>query len=112
REKCTIYNAGFKLHQNAERYLKPIPEMERLFAHYPDAIAHTQEIAGACTFCLSELKYEYPDEITGDGRTPQEELTLLAWEGAKDIYGEPLPEKVVNAIDYELKFIAEMNYAP
>src|SRR5690606_34647689 len=56
REKCTIYNAGFKLHQNAERYLKPIPEMERLFAHYPDAIAHTQEIAGACTFCLSELK--------------------------------------------------------
>ena len=24
REKCTIHNAGFRLHPNAERYLKPI----------------------------------------------------------------------------------------
>ena len=23
REKCTIYNAGFRLHENAERFLKP-----------------------------------------------------------------------------------------
>ncbi|MCK7556332.1 hypothetical protein MKQ70_15435 [Chitinophaga sedimenti] len=34
REKCTIYNAGYRLHPNAERYLKPIPEMQRLFRHY------------------------------------------------------------------------------
>lgn len=112
REKCTVYNAGFKLHQNAERYLKPIKEMQRLFALYPDAIARTQEIANACTFCLSELKYEYPDEITSEGRTPQKELTYLAWKGAKDFYGEPLPSKVVNAIEHELKFVSDMNYAP
>ncbi len=112
REKCTIYNAGFKLHQNAERYLKPIDEMKRLFAQYPEALVRTEEIANACTFCLSELKYEYPDEITSEGRTPQEELTYLAWKGAKDFYGEPLPSKVVNAIAHELKFVAEMNYAP
>lgn len=112
REKCTIYNAGFKLHQNAERYLKPIEEMKRLFAQYPEALAQSEEIANACTFCLSELKYEYPDEITSDGRTPLEALTYLAWKGAKDFYGEPLPSKVVNAIEHELKFVAEMNYAP
>lgn len=69
-------------------------------------------ITNACTFCLSELKYEYPDEITSEGRTPQEELTYLAWKGAKDFYGEPLPSKVINAIEHELKFVAEMNYAP
>src|SRR5215510_9671345 len=38
REKCTIHNAGFFLHENSERYLKPIEEMHRLFNHYPDAI--------------------------------------------------------------------------
>ncbi len=38
REKCTIHNAGYKLHQNAERYLKRQEEMERLFRQYPDAI--------------------------------------------------------------------------
>lgn len=111
REKCTIYNAGFKLHQNAERYLKPNAEMIRLFRQYPDAIDRTQEIADACQFSLSSLKYVYPEEITSDGRTPQEELTHLVWKGAKKFYGEVLPEKVVSAINYELRFVEEMNYA-
>jgi error-prone DNA polymerase len=111
REKCTIYNAGFRLHANAERYLKAETEMLRLFAHYPDAIQRAQEIADACRFSLDELKYEYPEEITGEGRTPQEELSFLAWQGAKERFGEPLPLKTVNAINHELTFIEQMNYA-
>ncbi|HEX8357030.1 MAG TPA: PHP domain-containing protein, partial [Segetibacter sp.] len=111
REKCTIYNAGFRLHQNAERYLKPEEEMLRLFTQFPGAIIRTEEIAEACQFSLDELKYEYPEEITSEGRTPQQELTFLAWEGAKEMFGENIPEKTRKAIDYELAFIEKMNYA-
>jgi error-prone DNA polymerase len=35
REKCTIQTAGFRLYPNAERHLKPVDEMLRLFRHYP-----------------------------------------------------------------------------
>src|SRR5450432_1936147 len=111
REKCTIYTAGYRLHQNAERFLKPIDEMHRLFRQYTDAIIRTQEIAEACQFSLDTLKYEYPEEITSDGRTPQEELTFLAWQGAKERFGEVIPEQTIKAIHHELSFIAEMNYA-
>jgi error-prone DNA polymerase len=111
REKCTINNAGFRLHANAERYLKPADEMARLFRQYPDAVANTQDIVHACAFSLNELKYQYPREISSDGRTPQEELTLLAWEGAKQLYGEKIPEKIKANIRYELSFMKEMNYA-
>lgn len=111
REKCTIQSAGFKLHQNAERYLKPADEMERLFRQYPEAIERTQEIAEACTFSLSELKYIYPDEITTEGRTPQEELVMLAWQGAKERFGEDIPKHVKEAIEYELEFMERKNYA-
>lgn len=111
REKCTIYNAGFRLHPNAERHLKHSDEIERLFRHYPDAIIRTKEIADACGFSLNELKYEYPEEITTEGRTPQEELTHLAWKGAADLFGKDVPQKTIDAINYELKFIHEMNYA-
>ena len=111
REKCTIYNAGFHLHANAERYLKPKEEMFRLFRQYPDAITRTQELSEACAFSLDSLQYVYPEDITSDGRTPLEELTLLAWKGAKQHYGEPLPEKVISNINHELGFIKEMNYA-
>lgn len=111
REGCTIYNAGYKLYPNAERYLKTQSEMFRLFRNYPDAINRTQEIAEACTFSLDELKYEYPEEIISEGRTPMQEITHLAWKGAKEIFGQPIPEKTAKAIEHELKFIDEMNYA-
>jgi error-prone DNA polymerase len=111
REKCTMQTAGFRLHQNAERYLKTGEEMARLFHHYPEAIRNTREILEDCLFNLEMLKYEYPEEITTEGRTTQEELTMLAWKGAHDRFGDSIPEKTVTAILHELKFIQEMNYA-
>src|SRR5258706_3175911 len=111
REKCTIHNAGFRLHPNAERHLKPVDEMLRLFRQYPEAIEQTQAIAGACKFTLDQLKYQYPKEITSDGRTPQEELTFLTWQGANQMFGEQVPEKIKANINHELMFMEQMNYA-
>ena len=111
REKCTIYNAGFRLLQNAERFLKPVAEMHRLFRQYPGAIRRTEEIAEACQFSLDSLQYVYPQELTTEGRTPQEELTHLAWQGARERFGDEIPAKISAAINHELVFIKDMNYA-
>jgi len=111
REKCTIHTAGYRLHPNAERHLKTMEEMQRLFRQYPEAIRQTQLIAEACSFSLDQLKYQYPKEITSEGRTPQEELTHLTWDGARKIYGTAIPEKIKANINYELTFIDQMRYA-
>ncbi len=111
REKCTIHTAGFKLHANAERYLKPAEEMERLFRTYPEAIEHSAEIAEACHFSLDSLEYVYPAELAPEGRTPQEELVRLTWEGARSKFGDDIPEHIFNTIQMELDFIARKNYA-
>jgi error-prone DNA polymerase len=111
REKCTIQTAGFRLYENAERHLKPTSEMLRLFRQYPDAIRRTAEIAEACCFSLDMLKYVYPEELTTEGRTPQEELTKLTWEGARGHFGDTIPPKIQATIEHELRFIEQMNYA-
>lgn len=111
REKCTIYNAGFRLYQNAERHLKPINEMQRLFRQYPEAIACADEIVAACQFSLSELQYVYPEEITIEGRSPQEELINLTWQGAKEKFGDEIPANIKAIIQYELEFIERKNYS-
>ncbi len=111
REKCTIHTAGFRLLQNAERYLKPVEEMHRLFRRYPGALHHAQEIADACNFSLNELKYVYPEEITSEGRTPMEELVFLTWKRAKERFGEAIPENIKAIIEMELEFIGRKNYA-
>jgi error-prone DNA polymerase len=111
REKCTIHNAGFLLHKNSERYLKPIDEMLRLFRHYPDAIKRTLELSEACQFTLDSLNYTTPDELADDGKTLQEKLTGITWRCANEKYGGNIPEKIITNIKHELRFIEQMNYA-
>jgi error-prone DNA polymerase len=112
REKCTINTAGFKLYQNAERHLKTADEMQRLFRQYPDAITATREIADACQFSLDSLEYVYPKEITSEGRTPQQELETLTWQGANEKFDGQIPESIAETIRYELEFMERKNYAP
>lgn len=111
REKCTIQEAGFRLHQNAERYFKPVKEVQRLFRKYPGAIENSLRISEACDFSLDELKYVYPEEINKSGRSPLEELEYLTWKGAHEFYGETIPEKVITMVNHEMAFVKQMDYA-
>jgi len=112
REKCTIHEAGFRLAANAERHLKPPAEMARLFAAYPDAIARTLDIAGACRFSLGDLQNEYPDEPVPPGKTAQQHLEDLTWQGATGWrYPDGVSEKVEKQIREELTLIARLEYA-
>jgi error-prone DNA polymerase len=116
REKCTIGAAGFRLNVNAERHIKPPQEMARLFKNFPDAIAHTVEIAEACTFSLGDLHYEYPDEPVPPGKTAQQHLEDLTWAGAADRYPKDqfpngVPEDVTKRLKEELALIAALDYA-
>ena len=111
REHTTIRNAGFLLHPNAERHLKPITEIERLFRAYPSAVRRTLEIAEACSFQLSELRYIYPHEVTTEDRTPQQELTHLVYLGLRHRCPNGIPPRIQAQVDYELGFIEKKNYA-
>ena len=86
REGCTIDAAGFRRERHADRHLKPPEEMARLFARHPDAIARTTELVERCRFDLSDLRYQYPDEVEEPGLSPQDTLERLTWEGAERRY--------------------------
>jgi len=117
REHCTIDTAGYRLDGNAERHLKKPEEMAHLFRSYPAALANTLAIAARCRFSLDELRHDYPEELTRDGRTPQQELEHLTWQGAarrypKDCYPDGVPDSVRAAIRHELELIGRLDYAP
>ena len=112
REHCTIADAGWRLEANAERHLKPPADIARLFHDHPQALANAVAIAERCRFSLGELRYEYPDEVAGDGRTPQETLETLTWRGAAQRYPKGVPPKVRATIEHELALIGQLGYAP
>ena len=112
RNHCTIDNAGWRLEANAERHLKSPAELAHLFRDHPDALANTAAIADQCRFSLAELRYEYPDEVADDGRTPRETLAALTWAGAAKRYPDGIPPKVRATIEHELALIAQLDYEP
>jgi error-prone DNA polymerase len=111
REKVTIAAAGYLLNPNAERHLKSPAEMARLFDRWPHAISATREFADALHFSLDELRYEYPKETVPDGRTPQQHLEHLTWEGAKQRWPNGLSDKVRAQLRHELALIEKLEFA-
>ncbi|MBR1231492.1 error-prone DNA polymerase [Bradyrhizobium sp. AUGA SZCCT0182] len=111
REKTTIEAVGKRLEANAERYLKPPHEMARLFRDLPDAIAETMRFAGRINFSLDQLKYQYPDEPVPPGKTAQQHLEDLTWQGVISYFGGEIDDTLRATLHKELALIAELNYA-
>ncbi|HKN41328.1 MAG TPA: error-prone DNA polymerase, partial [Sphingomicrobium sp.] len=110
REKTTIDRAGRTLAINAERYLKPLQEMLRLFREAPEAIEETVTLSDELSFSLDELRYEYPDEVKGFDNA-QDALSQLTYKGAVRRYPAGIPGKVRDNLEHELKLIAQLQYA-
>ena len=111
RHKTTVAKAGYLLAANAERHLKSPDAMVALFSRWPHAIAATREVADACAFSLTELKYEYPQERYPDGRTPQQWLEHQVRQGITWRFPSGLPEKVRKTLNYELGIIRQLDLA-
>ena len=112
RTKQTLATAGRELSRNAERHLMKISEYTRLWSEYPEAIMAASQVAQACSFSLSELSYEYPEEIIPNGRSVMDELIYQTWQGAERRYPDGIPSEVNNYLKKELALIAKLNYAP
>ncbi|MDF3414886.1 error-prone DNA polymerase [Sulfitobacter sp. M57] len=111
REGVTVPKAGFLLGANAERHLKSPTEMSRLFADWPHAIKATRTLADTITFQLTDLRYEYPHEIVPIGKTAQDQLEQLTWEGAKTRYPDGTPDHVIALIHKEFALIKSKDIA-
>ncbi|MBK1887560.1 error-prone DNA polymerase [Marinobacter sp. DY40_1A1] len=108
RNHTSLENAGHCLFQNGERYLRPLPVLQRLF---PEAwLKESLHIAQQCTFEPGSLRYEYPPDLVPKGDTPAAYLKRLTQEGERRRYPAGTPLSVQALIRKELGLISEMKY--
>ncbi len=112
REHVVIDEAGFRKTRFADRHLKPPGEMARLFARHPEAVERSMEIVRRCRFSLEDLRYQYPNEVSTAGVTPQQDLVRLTWEGAAQRYPQGVPAKTRRLLLHELALVEKLGYAP
>lgn len=105
-----IADCGYDLAPNAEQHLR---SRLRLGNIYPaQAIQETLRIASLCNFSLSELRYEYPDELVPSGQTPASFLRQEVYAGALRRYPHGISADTRNKIEYELHLINDLAYEP
>jgi error-prone DNA polymerase len=102
--------AGVSLFSNGERCMRPVQRLQEL---YPaPLLAQTLTIAERCTFKLDELRYEYPEEIVPAGETPTSHLRSLTERGCAKRWPAGVPRAVREAIEHELRLIADLEFEP
>ncbi|HEY1286477.1 MAG TPA: DNA polymerase III subunit alpha [Solirubrobacterales bacterium] len=94
-----------------EFYLKGNDEMAASFAEWPEAVASTVEIAERCQVEIELGKLLLPRYPTADGSEPEQMLRRIAAEGLRSRYGDPVPGKAQERLDFELGVIEEMGFS-
>ncbi|MCS4307373.1 error-prone DNA polymerase [Rheinheimera pacifica] len=103
-----ITELGRQLLSNAERALRPLSKLEKLFSR--GLLQQSCVIAARCTFSLDELKYQYPSELVPEGETASSYLQRLVVQGTKLRFPAGVPKRVQAIIDKEMALISEFNY--
>lgn len=107
----SVHSIRGRLPPNAENHLRRIQRLKKVYTS--QELANTVQLAQQCNFTLNEISYQYPEEVVPSGRSANEYLRELTYQGACHRYRcppEQLPEKVRLLLDKELNIIAELAY--
>ncbi len=92
-------------------YFKEAQEIADFFPGRPDLLENTLKIADEVHFDL-ERKYRLPSFPLPEAYSdPNDYLVHLTERGARERYGEPLPDAARDRLDYELGVITQTGYA-
>ncbi|MFH1561980.1 MAG: DNA polymerase III subunit alpha [Nitrospirota bacterium] len=90
-------------------YFKTPQEMTALFAHIPEAISNTIEIAKRCNLELEFGHLHLPHYEVEKGYELESYLRKLCYEGLEHRYPS-ITSEIKNRLEYELKIIIQMKY--
>jgi len=98
--------------EGQEHYLKSAHEMRYLFRELPEACDNTLWIAERCQLDITFGNALLPNFPIPSGFADDKAyLDHLAWEGARQRWGDHLPDTVRDRVAYELKVINDMGFA-
>lgn len=108
RMRQSVRVAGKLLFSNREKYLRPLSVVRKLYP--PALLDETIQIADRCNFSMTELRYEYPEELVPPDMTPSEYLRQLVEAGVSKRWPRGETVEVRALIEKELGLIAELGY--
>ncbi len=91
-------------------YLKSPQEMAELYHDIPQAVENTEHIAEMCNLELEFGRLHLPEIELPEGKTADQFLTDLCYQGLHQYYPSPTPE-IEQRLSYELEVIKKTQFA-
>jgi DNA polymerase-3 subunit alpha len=91
--------------------MKPPEKMIEEFKNIPEAIENTQKIVQACNFEFKLGEIKMPKFETENGKSAEEYLEELCYEGLEKRYGKKIDQKILERLKYELEIIKKTGFA-
>jgi DNA polymerase-3 subunit alpha len=91
-------------------YLKSPQEMAELYRDIPQAVDNTERIAEMCNLRLDFGRLHLPEIELPEGKTADQFLADLCYEGLPRYYPEAIPE-IKQRLEYELEVIKKTQFA-
>ena len=105
-----IADCGYELQANGERHLRSSSELATRFhdAGLGPAFDHAARLAERCRFSMDELRFVYPEKHLPVGETPISFFVGTVMQGARERYGDPIPDRAMAQLSHELDLIARL----
>jgi DNA polymerase-3 subunit alpha len=95
-----------------ELYFKSPAEMQQLFRDFPEAITNTLQVGERCNLELEFGRSKYPEYPAPAGKTREEYLRELCYQGLRARYGEraAADAELVRRLEYELGVLEKTGF--
>ncbi len=98
---------------NQERCLQDQDKLVKRYQaipHYQRTLINGLELSERFDFCLSQLRYQYPQEMIPAGYTAYTYLEYLVWSQTYSVYPSP-PDQLIQTIKRELDLVEVLEFA-
>ncbi|MCI6153525.1 MAG: DNA polymerase III subunit alpha [Bacteroidales bacterium] len=100
-----------RMRYSRQEWLKTQEEMNEVFRDRPELLRNSLEVLNKVEYYSIENPALMPDFPLPDGfKDENDYLRYLSYEGAKKRYGDPIPDEVIERLDFELDTIKSMGF--
>ncbi len=110
QKNANVNDPGRFTMRDSDYSMRPFEEMEKAFAHVPEALENTRVIADRCAVDFTFGKYRIPRYPVPEGTTEEGEITRQAGEGFGRLFPAPTDE-LQKRLEYELSVIKQVGFA-
>ncbi|MCX6128948.1 MAG: PHP domain-containing protein, partial [Proteobacteria bacterium] len=107
----TVIPQLFVNHERCLRSRMVLKQRYQALPGFTETLVRSQNLAQRFNFCLTQLRYHYPQELLPPGHSSQSYLEKICWEAAAQIFQAAIPPATESLLRKELALVSSLGFS-